>query len=59
MLSEEQKRKMDEMLAKQAADFKNLAKELKLDINNSDDEADPEIRELQKAMKRQGRSLLY
>lgn len=46
MLSEEQKRKMDEMLAKQAADFKNLAKELKLDINNSDDEADPEIREL-------------
>jgi len=52
MLSEEQRRKMDEMLAKQSAEFKGLAKELKLADDNSDDDADPDIAELKKAMKR-------
>ena len=43
---------MDEMLAKQAAEFKGLAKELKLGDENSDDDGDPEMAELKKAMKR-------
>jgi hypothetical protein len=46
MLSEDQRKKMDEMLAKQAAEFKGLAKELKLGDDNSDEDDDPDMAEL-------------
>jgi hypothetical protein len=51
MLTADQKRRMDEMLAKQAMEFKGLEKHLKMD---SDDEADPELRELNKQLAKRG-----
>ena len=52
MLTGEQKKKMDEMLAKQAAEFKDLAKELKMKDDDSDDDENPDLAELKKAMKK-------
>ena len=52
MLSKEQQKKMDAMLAKQAEEFKDLSKQLKLNGNDEDD--DPEMRELNKQLKKRG-----
>lgn len=54
MLSAEQKKKMDDMLAKQALEFKGLEKQLKMG-DGDDDETDPDIRELNKALARRGK----
>jgi hypothetical protein len=46
---------MDDMLASQAAQFKDLAKELKLGDDKSDEDEDPDMADLKKEMKRQGK----
>ena len=51
MLSKEQQKKMDAMLAKQAEEFKDLSKQLKF----NDEEDDPEMRELNKQLKKRGK----
>lgn len=53
-MNAEQKKRMDDMLAAQEKEFKNLAKELKL--GDDIEEADPELRELHRQMKKQGRT---
>lgn len=45
---------MDDMLASQAAQFKDLANELKLGDDKSDEDEDPDMADLKKEMKRQG-----
>ena len=49
---------MDDMLASQAAQFKDLAKELKLGDEKSDEDEDPDMADLKKEMKRQGTRFL-
>jgi hypothetical protein len=49
---------MDDMLASQAAQFKDLAKELKLGDDKSDEDEDPDMADLKKEMKRQGKLFL-
>lgn len=43
---------MDEMLARQAAEFKGLEKQLKM--GGSDDETDPDLKELNKQLAKRG-----
>ena len=47
------RKKMEEMLRQQELEFKGLAKELNL---GDDDDEDPEMKELNKALLKQGRN---
>ncbi len=52
-MNEEQRKKMDAMLAQQEKEMRALAKEHGLD--GSDDDDDPDVRELKKQMKKNGK----